>query len=301
MSMHKVMKNILGAVAISTLSTALYAEELVWTGCGISKQAYMTELSEAFTNKTGIKILMTGGGAAKGIRSVSAGQNALGGTCRHPLFENGNIRADESNAALTHVAWDALVVITNKSNSVKNISSEQLKKIFMGEIKNWKELGGTDAPINLIDRENKESGVGYMLRVLLFKNPNIDFPALAGKARKEKGTETVEELVEKDPNALAVDGVSAAVKRNVNILALDGVEPTKANIGAGQYSLYRPLYVVTDMHAPPKSAAQFVEFALSQKGQLIISEAGTVNLAEGKALMNLWDVRKKELGIHLIQ
>ena len=301
MNIYKVMRSIFVAAVMGALSAPLYAEDLVWTGCGISKQAYMTELSQAFSHKTGIKILMTGGGASKGIRSVSAGQNALGGTCRHPLFGAGAVRTEEANAAVTQVAWDALVVITNKSNSVKNISSEQLKKVYMGEIKNWKELGGKDAPITLVDRENKESGVGYMLRIMLFKDPNINFPALANKGRHEKSTETLEELVERDPTALAVDGVSAAVKRNVNLLALDGVEPTKDNIANGKYSLFRPLYVVTDMHAPPKNAMQFVDFALSEEGQSIISKAGTVNLAEGKMLANMWDARKKELSIQVVQ
>lgn len=301
MNILNTTKTVFCVVAATVISVSAHAADLVWTGCSISKQAYMTELSEAFTHKTGIKILMTGGGAAKGLRSVSAGQNPLGGTCRHHMFEGKDVRSDEANAALTQVAWDALVAIANKSNAVNNISSEQLKKVFMGEIKNWKELGGHDAPINLVDRENKESGVGHMFRVLLFKDANVDFPALAGKASKEKSTESVEEIVEKDPNALAVDGVSAARKRDVKLLALDGVEPSKANIGAGKYSLFRPLYVVTDLNAPPGEAQKFVDFALSGEGQTIISSAGTVNLAEGKVLNGLWDAKTKELGIKIVQ
>lgn len=287
----------LSGVLAAALCLSAQAEDLVWTGCGISKQAYMSELSAAFTQKTKTKVLMTGGGAAKGIRSVSAGENQIGGTCRHQLWNRNEVRADEANSMLTQVAWDALVVIVNQSNAVTNISSANLKKIYLGEIKNWKELGGHDAPINLIDRESKESGVGHMFRVLLFKDPNVEFPALAGKSTKEKGTETVEELVEKDPNALAVDGVSAARKRNVKLLALDGIEPSKANIGSGKYSLFRPLYLVTDINAPSGQARQFVDFALSIEGQEIISNAGTVNLAEGNALNTLWATKTKDLQI----
>lgn len=241
----------------------------------------------------------TWGGGEKGIRSVSAGDNQLGGTCRHQLWNGKDVRADEENSTLTQVAWDALVVIVNQANAVSNVSSEKLKKIYLGEITNWKELGGHDAPINLIDRESKESGAGHMFRVLLFKDPNVEFPALDGKPKKEKGTETIEELVEQDPNALAVDGVSAARKRNVKLLALDGVEPSKANIGNGQYSLFRPLYIVTDINAPAGEARRFVDFALSIEGQKIISNAGTVNLAEGSALNGLWAAKSKELGIRV--
>ncbi len=84
---------------------------------------------------------------------------------------------DERRVQLTPVAWDALVVITHKDNPVDTISSEQLRKLYKGQITNWKELGGNDAPIELYARKGKISGVGRTLRELLFYNYEEEFVA----------------------------------------------------------------------------------------------------------------------------
>ena len=112
--------------------------ELIWAGCGITKKAFMAELAKAYEKKTGIKIRLQGGGATKGIRKAVKGEIHIGGACRaslekHPL---------ERGAYQIPVAWDALVVIVNKNNPIDNISFDQIKGLYLGKIKNWKELGG---------------------------------------------------------------------------------------------------------------------------------------------------------------
>ena len=82
------------------------------------------------------------------------------------------------------------------------------------------------------------------------------------------------------------------------MLTLDGVAATKENIAAATYPLYRPLFVTTPEASVKPEAKQFLDFVLSEKageGQEIISKAGTVNLKEGKALVSMWDDRRKKL------
>lgn len=290
-----------GLAAVAALGLALVApvqaDSMAWVGCGVSKRAYMEELAAAFKAQSGHEILLTGGGSIKGIRSVSSGENAIGGTCRHPLFKkDGEVRDDEANAKFTQVAWDALVAIVHPENTVANLTSDQLKGIFMGSIKNWQEVGGKDAPIVVLERESKESGVGHMFRVLLFGNANTDFDiAQAGGT----SSESIEDLVAKNPNSIAIDGVSSARRQGVKLVALDGVEPSKENIGAGRYTLFRPLYLVTDINLPNALADKFVAFALSPAGQAVISKAGTVNMTEGGALNPLWESKQKALDIRI--
>jgi phosphate transport system substrate-binding protein len=143
--------------------------ELKWTGCGISKKAYMTELVKAFEQTEGITIVLSGGGATKGIRQTAAGKADMGGACRHLILEDA-----EKGVKLHAVAWDALVIITHKDNSVSDISYENLKKVFSGEITNWQALGGDDAPIEVMVRKGQISGVGMMARELIFGDANYE-------------------------------------------------------------------------------------------------------------------------------
>ncbi|MDZ7804928.1 substrate-binding domain-containing protein, partial [Thiohalophilus sp.] len=86
--------------------------DINWAGCGITKKAFMAELAKAYEAKTGIHISLSGGGATKGIRNAAAGNIDIGGACRTSL----NSLDEERNAHQIPVAWDALVVVTNKDN-----------------------------------------------------------------------------------------------------------------------------------------------------------------------------------------
>jgi phosphate transport system substrate-binding protein len=175
---------------------------LTWTGCGISRHAYMDDLAKLYEEQTGVKIVISGGGATKGIRDVSGGQTDIGGTCRLKLPNE----AEEANATLVPVAWDALAVITHPENPVDDVSLEQLQDIFLGKITNWKELGGNDAPLRLYVRQGKNSGVGRSLRKHLFANYDQEFVA----AEIFPSTGPLERAIETDVNAIGVTGVSSA-------------------------------------------------------------------------------------------
>lgn len=265
--------------SIFGISPAIAGGDIKWVGCGISKKAYVTELAKKYEAKTGVKVDLQGGGATKGIREVAAGKADIGGSCRHKIHSD-----EEKTAVLNHVAWDAIVVIAHPSNPVKNISTDQLKGVFSGSITNWSELGGPDAPIEVVVRRGKMSGVGMIARELVFKNPDQDF---AASAIKLKSTGPVEKHVEANKYSIAMSGISSAKKRNVSFMSLNGHEPSYANIASGAYPLYRPLYLVTRQDTP-KEVMDFIDYAKSQEGQEIIKAEGTVNLQDGSKLWPLY-------------
>ncbi|HKJ08915.1 MAG TPA: phosphate ABC transporter substrate-binding protein [Gammaproteobacteria bacterium] len=243
---------------------------LKWVGCGISKKAYMNALAALYEKKTGIHIQVSGGGATKGIREVSAGVADIGGSCRFKLPNN----PKEENAVLVPVAWDALVVITHPDNPVKNITIDQIRKLYLGQITNWKQLGGRDAPIHLYVRKGKISGVGLTIRQLVFANYNQDFTP---KARRFRSSGPLEKGIQKDPDAVGITGISSARKRHVRILELDGKDPSYANIKAGKYLLYRPLYLAYNPKSPHlKEIKAFIRFADTPAGQKCMRDNGTV-------------------------
>lgn len=252
-------------------------KELIWAGCGITKKAFMAELAKAYEKKTGIKIKLQGGGATKGIRNAKKGVIHIGGACRATIERH----PEERGAYQIPVAWDALVVIVNKNNPIDNISFDQLKGLYLGKIKNWKQLGGSNARVELYIRRGKNSGVGRTLRELVFANFEQNF---SGKfVMKSSGP--LEKGVLKNINGIATTGVSSAKRRDVKILKLEGHAPTYENIKSGNYLLYRPLYLVTRGSKSDKRVKDFITFALSREGRNIIRKAGTVPYSDAMHLV----------------
>ncbi len=272
------------------VAVATEARVLTWVGCGISKKGFMEDLAAAYEKKTGVKIVLAGGGAKKGLREVATKQSNLGGSCRLPLVhrESGgsvHIEGAEKNLRIIPIGWDALVVITHKDNkAIDSVSMSQLRDVLTGKITDWQQLGAKESrPINLYIRKGKISGVGLTLRQQLFNNADQEFAA-STKVLASSGK--IEKAIEKDPDGLAVSGISSSRHRNVRILSLEGQQPTMDNLKAGNYHLYRILFLV----APPNYAEDpdlkgFVDYALSLEGQRVIQAAGTLPYRRGIGLL----------------
>ena len=250
---------------------------LHWAGCGITKKAFMAELAKGFEAETGIKVVLEGGGATRGIRDPAALKIDMGGSCRMSLPE---VERSELSASLYPVAWDALAIIAHKKNPIDNLTTDQVKKIYLGKITNWKDVGGPNAPIHLYVRIGKISGVGYAIRQYIFQDSGIEF--VTNNVVKSSGP--LEKAVEKDPLAMGITGISSARKRKVKVLDFDGKTPSYENVKDGTYGLYRPLYLVTSP-APSKHVKQFIDFAMSDKGRQIIRNNKTVPYMDAPNLM----------------
>lgn len=276
-----------------TFSLTTEALNLSWVGCGITRKAFMSDLAAAYEKKTGITIGIEGGGATKGIRSIASKQADIGGACRYRL--DGSLK--EVNARMIPVAWDALVVVVHKDNPIDSISLDQLKRLYLGKIQNWSELGGENLPIDLLIREGKISGVGYSLRKLLFEDYDLEFKS----QYIYKSSGPLEKAVEVNPRAVAVTGVASAYKRDFKILKLEGKDPSFENIRRGKYFLYRPLFLVFNYTSEnSKDADRFIQFALGPEGRKIIRKNHVVPYFDGmlliqRRLMEWDDFRAKAL------
>lgn len=277
MNFRKYLSVLILGLFLVNVQTISAEETLQWAGCGITKKAFMKELAKAYTRKTGIKVKLSGGGATKGIRNAAKGAIHIGGACRVSLERH----PEERDAFQIPVAWDALVAFVNKKNPVDNISFAQLKKVYLGQITNWKQLGGKDAPIELYVRRGKMSGVGRTLRELVFANYDQQFQA----TYVVKSSGPVEKGVVKNLNGFGVSGISSAKKRKLKLLKLDGKAPTYENIKNGSYALYRPLYLVIKRGNKTPLVRDFIKYALSKEGQDIIRAQGTVPYGEALHLV----------------
>lgn len=260
------------------LPLAAQSKELSWVGCGITRNAFMADLAAAYKEKTGVNITISGGGATKGIREITSKRGDIGGACRYRLDGS----REEAGANMIPVAWDALVVVVHKSNPVDSISLKKLRDLYLGKIKNWKQLGGNNQPVELLIRKGKISGVGYTLRQHLFDNPDVKFKS----KHVFPSSGPLEKDVEKNANAIAVTGVASAHKRDFKILKLEGLEPSFENIRTGNYILYRPLYLVQNKKSENSAeTSRFIQFALGPEGRDVIRKNKVVPYFDGMLLI----------------
>jgi len=288
----------------SLMAAPTPTKKITWAGCGISKNAFMNEMAAAYEKKTGIKVELLGGGATKGIRQVANKEVQIGGTCRHVIEKDKSMMTheEERRVELRPVAWDALVLMVHKDNPVENVSLDQLRKLYKGQVTNWKELGGKDAPIELYVRKGKISGVGRTLRELLFYNYDEEFVA---RHVKEETADLEKDMVT-NPNGAGVTGVSSArkLKGIAKILKIDGKEPSYENIRTGQYLLYRPLYIVSNLQEKDPEVKKFVAFVASEEGKAIMRKVGTVPYEDAVGLwLTYLDQQNKAMSnrLHVVE
>ena len=270
-----------GFLLVSSQSYSTVAQVtpgITWAGCGVTKKAFMTELARAYETKTGIKISLQGGGATRGIRDAAQRKVDIGGSCRMNLPEE---ERTELYAEMHPVAWDALAIIVNKNNPVQDLSTDQIKAMYMGQITNWNQVGGPDAPVRMYTRRGKISGVGYAIRQYIFKDSNIEFKT----EYQVNSSGPLEKAVETDVNAIGITGISSARKRDVKILSFDGKIPSYENVRDGHYGLYRPLYIVTGPSST-KQVKYFISYIRSEEGRKILRANQTVPYQDAPRLMS---------------
>ena len=206
-------------------------------------------------------------GSGSGIQAVSEGRCDIGLSSRA-------LKDDEKAAGLkeTIVALDGIAIIVNPQNPVKDLSLEQIAKIYTGEITNWKDVGGEDAEIVRIGREAGSGTRDGFESITKTKD--------ACQYRQElTSTGDVITTVSQNPNAIGYASL-AAIKDSVKALTVNGVAPTEATVKDGTYLVQRPFVLVTKEGAALSETAQkFFDFATSADAASIISAAGAVPVA----------------------
>ena len=206
-------------------------------------------------------------GSGSGIQAVSEGRCDIGLSSRA-------LKDDEKAAGLkeTIVALDGIAIIVNPQNPVKDLSLEQIARIYTGEITNWKDVGGEDAEIVRIGREAGSGTRDGFESITKTKD--------ACQYRQElTSTGDVITTVSQNPNAIGYASL-AAIKDSVKALTVNGVAPSEATVKDGTYLVQRPFVLVTKEGAALSETAQkFFDFAISADAASIISAAGAVPVA----------------------
>lgn len=263
------MKKIISLLTVAVLLVCAL------TGCGGKKEVVSTDgstsmdkvigaLSEAFETNEGITVTYNATGSGAGIQAVQEGRCDIGLASR-------NLKDEEKSSGLegTVLAYDGIAIIVNPENPVSDLDVETIAKIYTGEIKNWKDVGGNDAEIVLIGREGG-SGTRDGFESITDTEDKC-------KYRQElTSTGDVITTVASNPNAIGYASL-ASVKDSVKALNVDGVKPSEATIKDGSYVVQRPFVLVTKKDAKlSESAQKFFDYITSEAANEIISGAGVV-------------------------
>lgn len=222
----------------------------------------------------GTKIQVTGGGSGIGFAALQNKSTDLANASR-------KIRAKEIAECVKafgkrpteyKVALDGLSVYVAEGNPVKELSVDQLEGIFTGEIKNWKQLGGKDAPITVYSRENSSGTYEF------FKENVLKGKDFVASAQTMPGTAAVLQAVIKDANGIGYGGAAYGQgSRALNIKATESsaaVEPTEENVLKGAYPIWRYLYVYVNPSLDKGEIEAYLTWIRSDEGQKVVKDVG---------------------------
>lgn len=266
------MKKLLALVCILVFgASAAMAETKIRIDGSTTVLPIMQKMVEAYMKANpGVSITVSGGGSGNGVKAIIDGTTDLAMSSRE-MKDKEIATAKEKNRdpKPLAIAIDALVPIVHPANPVKNLTIAQLRDIYAGKIKNWKDVGGDDKEIVVISRDTS-SGTYEAWQELIMGDAKV-FPG----ALLQASSGAVLQVISKNKFAIGYDGYGY-VNPTVKVVAVEGVMGSPETASSKAYKVARPLFIITS-GAPAGDVGKFVEFIMDPaKGQKIVSESGAV-------------------------
>jgi phosphate transport system substrate-binding protein len=234
--------------------------------------------AEAFSKKQpGLNMAVTGGGSGTGLTALINGTCDIAESSRS--IEPKEIEKAKSRGITPKeflVALDGIAVVVHPKNPVKNLTADQLREIFLGNITNWKTLGGANKPIVILSREfNSGTHIFFKEHILrrgVVKGPEEFSPS----ALMMPSSQAIADEVAGNENAVGYYGMGyISPKQKIIAVAKDAkspfIEPTLANVKSKVYPISRPLFLYTN--GEPKGVIKdFIDFVFSPAGQDLVKK-----------------------------
>lgn len=223
-------------------------------------EAYTAKHPDSFVN-------VQGGGSGTGLSQIQSGAVAIGNS---DLFAEEKKGIDASALVDHQVAVVGVTPIVNKQVTVKNLTTAQLRDVFTGRVTNWKQLGGQDLPIVIVNRAQ-----GSGTRVTFERWVLDGQPAIA--AQEQDSTGMVRQIVANTPGAISYMAFSY-VDKTVRTLNVDGVAPTDANVHTNAWQIWAYEHMYTK--GQPKGLTRdFLQYVLSKQVQeTVVKKMGYISV-----------------------
>lgn len=232
----------------------------------------MQYVAEAFMKANpDVTVTISATGSGNGIKALRDGMTDVAMSSRDMKSkEAADFKAHGITPKKIVVAHDAIIPIVHSSNKVAALSKDDLKKIFAGKIRSWKEVGGADAPIVVIGRDSS-SGTFESWSELVMKGERVTPRALV-----QASNGGVSQAVAGNKNAIGYVGIGYLTDK-VNGVSVDGVEASVESAAEGAWPISRELLLFTNEN-PAGEARALVDFMTSSEGQDLVEKAGFVRV-----------------------
>ena len=220
----------------------------------------MEKVQEKYEENNNVILEIQQNGSGAGIKDVISGISEIGMSSRELKDE------EKSSVKGTTVAYDGIALLVNPENKVKNISLEDVKNVYTGKITNWKQLGGEDAPIVVISREEGSGTRDAFQEIVGYKSEE-----LTKEATISDGSGAVKTTVAGNKNAIGFASFEY-IDNTVSALSVNDVEPTADNVKVGQYKISRPFLLVTKSDSVTENGQKLIDYVLSPEGQQIVAD-----------------------------
>ncbi|GMN98070.1 phosphate ABC transporter substrate-binding protein PstS family protein [Parageobacillus thermoglucosidasius] len=222
-----------------------------------------------------VSITVQGGGSGTGVNQVAAGAVQIGNS-DVPSAEKLEDKSKAGELIDHKVAGIAFALVVNKDVNVDSLTLQQIQDIFTGKITNWKDVGGKDEKINVINRP-ASSGTRATFEKTVMKGVKIN--EAIGTVQDSNGA--VEQAINSTPGSISYVAMSYLIgeKKDLKMLKIDGVEPTIENIKTEKYPFWSYEYMVTK--GEPKDAVRgFIEYVKSEEFASKVKEMGYIPISE---------------------
>jgi len=238
--------------------------EIVYDGATSIGGTVVRDVAIAFRERTGVTLRVERGGTGKGLRAALSGEVDVAGVAR-------SLSAAElaERPYFQIVGYDALAVFVHERNPVRGLTLAQVRALFTGQARSWKDVGGSALPV-VACTEHVDSG---RATVDAFRSMALEDRPYGEVLQMEDPAECLGWLASQ-PGGVTVATVALA-RAGVRALSLDGRDPTPENVRASRYPITRPLLLVS-RRAPEGPVRDLFDFVLSPEGQAIVARNGFV-------------------------
>ena len=217
-------------------------------------------------------IVVQGGGSGTGLSQVQAGAVEVGTS---DVFAETQKGIDAKKLEDYPVAVVGIVPIANKETGVKNLSIKQLSDIFTGKIKNWRQVGGKNQSIIVINR-SRGSGTRSTFEDLILKGKE------AVNSQEQDSNGTVKKIVNSTPGTISYISFPYANDQNIQKISINNIQPDNRNIPTNKWPLWSYEHMYTK-GKPNKATAAFIKYVLSKKVQKdLVPKIGYISVHEMK-------------------
>lgn len=227
----------------------------------------------------GVNVTVSESGSGNGAKGIINGTCDIGAMSRFMTAGEFKAAAEKEIMPVAHViALDGLPVLVHPSNPVENLTVEQVRKIFMGEVKNWKEVGGPDSEIVVISRDTNSGTYETFYGLVMTHAGGKE--KIGSSAEYVGSNGAVRQRVQTTPAAIGYAGLGF-VDATVKALRINGIIPSEATVISGEYAISRPLYMFTNQY--PKMGThlyRFMTIHLSAEGEEMVKTIGFVPVTQ---------------------